>query len=82
MRISEHELMKMATAYIEDGVVKKWRHYSDNEETMTHKLHIKQIQGKTITGEELAFVKGLENVVIVEIGSVQFINFSGTTMTY
>lgn len=75
MSISERDLMRMATAYVEDGVLKKWRHDNSNLDHIDSKLNYKD--GEALTSDEIAYVKTFPNVVIVTERHVQFINFSG-----
>lgn len=82
MRISERRLIEMATAYIEDGIVKKWRHFSYDKESLMHKIEAKRISGEKLTEEEFEFIKTFDNVVIVNERMVQFINFSGYAFRY
>lgn len=82
MRISERNLIEMATAYIEDGVVKKWRFFSYDATNMNAILDRKQRTGELVTEGEVAYIKQFPNVVIANKHQVQFINFTGKATRY
>lgn len=82
MRIFEKNLIELATAYIEDGVLKKWRFDSHNPNDMKAVLNKKAFHNMTVTKEELDYIKQFPNVVIVNKHYIQFVNFSGTAISY
>lgn len=82
MRIFERNLMELATAYIENGVLKKWRFYSEDIKNINRILHEKQYNGGLVTIDELDYIKKFPNIVIVDKYHVQFINFNGKATRY
>jgi len=82
MRISERDLMTMASAYVEDGKLKKWRFYSDDLNHPDRVLYEKYISGTPITEDELNYILTFERVIIIGKFGVKFQNFSGTINKY
>lgn len=83
MRISELQLLEMANAYIENGILKKWRYGAKADP-----LHIDSIlerkrqQKETLTEDETKFIMEHDRVIDVRDSSVSFHNFSGTVLRY
>lgn len=82
MKISEIGLMEMATAYIENGKLKKWRYDSINTNHMNAILNEKRYSQKTLTEEELVYVMSFDNVIVEGEQGVEFHRFSGSTYKY
>ena len=82
MRLSERDLMVLASAYVEDGKLKKWRFYSNNPKHLNRILHEKYISGTPITEDELNYILTFERVIIVGKFGVRFENFSGIVNKY
>lgn len=82
MRLSERDLMRLSSAYVEDGKLKKWRFYSEDKNHINRILHEKYIAGTPITEDELEYILNIERVIIVGKFGVRFENFSGTVNKY
>lgn len=65
-----------STAYILDGLLIKWRHYSENPNDMENILHHKASTCEPITEEELDYILTYENVVIEQDGATELKNFT------
>jgi len=66
---------EQASAYVENGYLRKWRFDSTDFNSMKAKLNDRIDQ--LLTSEELDYVKSFERVVIIDDKNIQFINFSG-----
>lgn len=75
--ISDLDLRKMATAYIEDGKLIKWRYYNDDITHMDRILHEKCLAKESVTEREFSYIMTFDNVVIVGKNTVRFHRFSG-----
>lgn len=82
MTLLEHDLIKMATAYIKDRILIKWRYDSFDKEHMDSKLNIKQYSKEPLTQREINYIMKFENVVMVTNYIVRFHNFSGDAWLY
>ncbi|UUV46090.1 hypothetical protein [Bacillus phage vB_BanS-Thrax1] len=82
MIISDFDLMKWATAYIEDGKLIKWRYYNDDPTHMDNILHFKAKNKEELTALEYNYVKMFNNVVIVNKMGVNFHRFSGDVQKF
>ena len=70
-RIFELKLTELSNAYIKDGVLKKYRFYSDDPESMHYKLHKKYETGDKLTGEEFDHLMStMEDLLIMGNGNL------------
>ena len=80
MRIFEKGLKEIATAYIKNGVLAKWRYNNIDFNHIDSKLNHKG--SELLTEEEVAYIRSLDNVIIENDKQIEFINFSGKTQKY
>lgn len=77
MNISELKLVQTSHAYIKDGILKKWRFYEDDPNSMLHILHWKQKDETPLTDTEYWYIREYHKNVIIETeGMLEFVNFS------
>lgn len=76
--INEQRLKELATAYVEDGILKKWRFDNMDEDHIDSILNDKYYTGKPVTEDELEYILIFRNVVIINRGRVTFHNFTGS----
>lgn len=82
MRISERDLMRMASAYVKDEMLTKWRFDNVDKSHIDAKLNIKFYNNEKLTIEELDYISSLKNVIFEKDNAVRFINFSGLAWKY
>lgn len=73
--IHTQSIINMATAYIEDGLLKKWRYDHPDEDHINSILNDKFYSGKALTKEDISYILTFDNIVVVTHGAVTFHNF-------
>ncbi|MED1125441.1 hypothetical protein [Bacillus atrophaeus] len=82
MRISENDLITMASAYVKDGNLKKWRFDNLDKSHIDARLNVKFYSKEKLTSEELDYISSLKNVVHESNDAVELINFTGVVRKY
>lgn len=82
MRISERDLMRMASAYVKNEVLTKWRFDNADPTHIDAILNKKFYNEEKLTISELEYISSLNNVIFESDRAVKFINFSGMVWKY
>lgn len=77
MRLSERDLMRMASAYVKNEVLTKWRFDNVDPNHIDAILNKKFYNKEKVTISELEYISSLQNVIFENDKAVKFINFSG-----
>lgn len=73
--IRKERLKELATAYVEDGLLKKWRYDHPDEDNINSILHCKFYSEEPVTKEEMDYILSFDNVIVVNHDMVNFHNF-------
>lgn len=77
MKISATTLSENANAYVDHGVLRKWRGstsaFSSINEGLWQKVRDKEVLSKL----EIEFIKGFDKVIVESEGAIEFYNFTG-----
>ncbi|AKQ08358.1 hypothetical protein PQE66_gp043 [Bacillus phage PBC2] len=82
MIISEFDLMKWATAYIEDGKLIKWRYDNIDPAHMDSILNVKSKKKEALTDVEYSYIMTFDHVVIVYKHGIRLHRFSGDVQKF
>lgn len=77
MKISAANLSQNANAYVDHGILRKWRGntsaFSSINEGLLQKVRDKEVLSKL----EIEFIKGFDRVIVESEGAIEFYNFTG-----
>jgi hypothetical protein len=76
MKISELNLSEKANAYVDHGVLRKWR--GNNSTPIINQEFLQKVKGKEqLSKIEIELIKSHDNVIIESEGVIEFYNFTG-----
>lgn len=82
MKISAANLSENANAYVDHGVLRKWRGGTSAFPHINEGLLQKVADKEVLSKLEIAFIKGFDKVIVESEGAIEFYNFTGAVKKF